>query len=177
MHRWGKLQTDGGRRGFASVTSVSLGNRALSLFFLLSWTKLLGKSYSSSSIFISIALNLKRNSKHRSLSSVQFPLFHIFNRPGWRNAFLQLNRKRAIPSKDYKKKASGWLRWEKRRAGKMGINERAINRVNGRRHAILARRRVVDRLTDTLDELHLGRLHPPPRWSTIVARSGGGGER
>lgn len=68
-----------------------------------------------------------------------------------------------IPSKDYKKKASGWLRLEKRRAGKMGINERAINRVNGRRHAILARRRVVDRLTDTLDELHLGRLHPPPR--------------
>lgn len=46
---------------------------------------------------------------------------------------------------------------EERRAGKMGINERAINRVNGRRHAILARRRVVDRLTDTLDELHLGR--------------------
>lgn len=43
-----------------------------------------------------------------------------------------------------------------RRAGKMGINERAINRVNGRRHAILARRRVVDRLTDTLHELHLG---------------------
>lgn len=64
------------------MTSVSLGNRALSLFFLLSWTKLLGKSYSSSSIFISIALNLKRNSKHRSLSSVQFPFFHIFNRPG-----------------------------------------------------------------------------------------------
>lgn len=34
----------------------------------------------------------------------------------------------------------------------MGINERAINRVNGRKHAILrhfARRRVVDRLTDT----------------------------
>lgn len=34
----------------------------------------------------------------------------------------------------------------------MGINERAINRVNGRRHAILRhfiRRRVVDRLTDT----------------------------
>lgn len=99
VHRWGKLQTDGGRRGFASVTSVSLGNRALSLFFLLSWTKLLGKSYSSSSIFISIALNLKRNSKHRSLSSFQFPLFHIFNRPGWRNAFLQLNRKRAIRSR------------------------------------------------------------------------------